>query len=163
MNWVDYTIVGIIGLSALISLIRGFVTEVLSLIVWVVSFWVAWTFFRDVAEPLAPWIPLPSARLGVAFVLLFLVSLIIGGFLNFLVGRLVDRTGLTGTDRLLGAIFGLARGAVVVAALVFLAGLTPLPNDPWWRDSQLIRHFQELAFWLLSLLPPDIASHFKYP
>lgn len=162
MNWLDYTIVGLIGLSALISLVRGFVTEILSLVVWVASFWVAWTFFREVGEQLTPWIPLPSARLAVGFGLLFVLGLILGGILNFLIGRLVDSTGLSGTDRLLGVLFGLARGAVVVAALVFLAGLTPLPNDPWWRESQLIGHFQALAHWLLSLLPPDIAIHFKY-
>jgi membrane protein required for colicin V production len=162
MNWVDYSIVGIIGLSALISLVRGFVTEVLSLAVWVLSFWVAWTFFREVADQLTPWISLPSARLAVAFGLLLVVCLIVGGLLNFLVGRLVDSTGLSGTDRLLGVLFGLVRGAVVVAVLVFLAGLTPLPNDPWWRESQLIGHFQALAHWLMGLLPPDIAAHFKY-
>lgn len=162
MNWVDYTIVGIVGLSAVISLIRGFVREVLSLVVWVLSFWVAWTFFRDVAERLTPWISLPSARLAVAFALLFLITLIVGGILNFLIGKLVDSTGLSGTDRLLGVVFGLVRGAVLVAVLVFLAGLTPLPSDTWWQESQLIRHFQRLAFWLLSLLPPDIAAHFKY-
>jgi membrane protein required for colicin V production len=162
VNWVDYTIVGVVGLSAVISLVRGFVTEVLSLAIWVLSFWVAWTFFREVSEELTPWISMPSARLGVSFLLLFLVTLILGGFLNFLIGRLVDSTGLSGTDRLLGAVFGLVRGAVLVAALVFLAGLTPLPNDPWWQDSQLIKYFQRLAFWLLEFLPPDIAAHFHY-
>lgn len=162
MNWVDYTIVGIIGLSALISLVRGFVTEILSLVVWVVSFWLAWTFFREVGEALAPWISHPSARLAVGFGLLFVLGLILGGIVNFLIGRLVDSTGLSGTDRLLGVLFGLVRGAVVVAVLVFLAGLTPLPNEGWWRESQLIGQFQALAHWLLSLLPPDIAAHFKY-
>lgn len=162
MNWVDYSIIGVIGLSALISLVRGFVTEILSLVVWVLSFWVAWTFFREVADQLTPWISLPSVRLAVAFGLLLVICLIVGGLLNFLVGRLVDGTGLSGTDRLLGVLFGLVRGAVVVAVLVFLAGLTPLPNDPWWRESQLIGHFQALAHWLMSLLPPDIAAHFKY-
>jgi len=162
MIWVDYVILGIIGVSALISLVRGFVRESLSLIVWVLAFGLSWTYFRDFSLQLAPWVETPSLRLALAFILILLAVLVIGGIVSFLIGQLVDKTGLSGTDRLLGMVFGAARGAVLVAILVLLAGLTPFPQDPWWRDSLLIAHFQQLSAWLLSLLPPDIAEYFRF-
>lgn len=161
MIWIDYVILGIIGLSTIISLIRGFVREALSLVVWVFAFWVAWTFFRELALHLGMF-SVPSVRLGVAFAILFIVTLIIGALVNYLIGQLVDKTGLSGTDRLIGMLFGAARGAVLVAVLVLLAGLTPFPEDPWWRESRLIASFQELATWMLSLLPDDISDKFRF-
>jgi len=161
MIWVDYVIIGIIGLSALISLVRGFMREALSLVVWILAFWIAWTFFRELAQHLT-WFSVPSVRLGVALAVLFLVTLMVGGLVNFLVGQLVDRTGLTGTDRLIGMLFGAARGILLVTLLILLAGLTPLPDDPWWKSSQLIGYFQELAVWLKTLLPEDLGDKFKY-
>jgi membrane protein required for colicin V production len=161
MIWIDYVILGIIGLSAVISLIRGFVREALSLAVWVIAFWVAWTFFRDLSLQL-DWFTVPSVRLGASFLILFIATLMVGALVNFLVGQLVDKTGLSGTDRMIGILFGAARGAILVAILVLLAGLTPFPNDPWWKESQLIGYFQELAVWLKQLLPADIGEKFKF-
>jgi membrane protein required for colicin V production len=162
MIWVDYVIVGIVGLSAVISLVRGFVREAISLVTWIAAFWIALLFFRDLAVHLEPWIEVQSLRLGAAFAILLLLSLLLGGVLGYLMGQLVDKTGLSGTDRLIGVLFGLARGAVLVAILVLLAGLTPFPDDPWWQSSRLIPYFQQLAVWLQSLLPPDIAGKFSY-
>jgi membrane protein required for colicin V production len=88
--------------------------------------------------------------------------LLLGGILNRFMGMLVNSTGLTGTDRLIGVFFGAARGGVVVATLILLAGLTAFPRDPWWHDSQLIPYFQDLALWLKGFLPPDIAKNFQY-
>lgn len=161
MVWVDYVILGIIGLSAVISLVRGFVREALSLVVWVAAFWVSWAFFRPLAAQL-DWFTVPSVRLGASFAILFVATLMVGALLNFLVGQLVEKTGLSGTDRLIGVLFGAARGGVLVAVLVLLAGLTPLPNDPWWQESQLIGYFQELAIWLKTLLPEDIGAKFRF-
>ncbi|MGB5427382.1 MAG: CvpA family protein, partial [Gammaproteobacteria bacterium] len=59
-------------------------------------------------------------------------------------------------------VFGVARGGVIVAILVLLAGLTPLPQDPWWQDSQFLGYFQELAMWLRSYLPNEIADSISY-
>lgn len=162
MIWVDYVIIGLIALSAIISLVRGFVREAISLVTWIAAFWVALLFFRELAVHLEPWIEVPSLRYGAAFAILLLLSLLLGGLVGFLLGQLVDKTGLSGTDRLIGVFFGLARGAVLVAILVLLAGLTPIPEDPWWQGSQLIPYFQQLAVWLQSLLPPDIAEKFSY-
>ncbi len=74
----------------------------------------------------------------------------------------VKKTGLTGTDRVLGVVFGVARGAVIVGILVLLAGLTALPRDPWWRESTLVPHFQRLAVHIRAMLPSDVADEIRF-
>lgn len=162
MVWFDFAIIGVILLSALISLLRGFVREAFSLAVWVLAFWVSWSFFRSLEIPLRPWIDSPTARLAIAFVLLMIATLTVGGLVNYLVIELVERTGMTSGDRAIGMVFGAARGVLLVAVLVLLAGLTPLPDENWWRASSLVGYFEELAFWLRELLPPELAARFRY-
>ena len=162
MLWVDYAIVAVVCISALISLFRGFVREAISLLGWIVAFWVALTFMDLAAAPLAPYVEAPTLRLAAGFGILFLVVLLTTAVVNYLAGLLVDRSGLTGTDRVLGMAFGAARGALVVAGLVLLAGVTAMPQDPWWRESALIKHFEALAVEIRELLPSDIAQHLDY-
>lgn len=162
MAWLDIVIIVIVVVSALISLMRGFVREAFSLAVWVLAFWVSWSFFRDLEVPLRAWIESPTARLGIAFAILMVVTLMVGGLINFLIVQLIEKTGLSGTDRLVGMVFGMARGVLLVSVLVFLAGLTPVPRESWWVESSLVGYFQELSFWLLDLLPPELADRFRY-
>ena len=162
MIWPDIAILLIIGASALISLFRGFVREVLSLAAWIVAFWVAIKFASQVAPLFESFVALPSARTALGFVLLLVVTLILIGIVNFLIAKLIDSTGLTGTDRALGMIFGVLRGIAIVAALIFLAGATPLPQDDWWRESLFVGHFEKLAEFALQFLPPSFAKHFSY-
>lgn len=162
MNWVDYTILGIIGVSVVISLLRGFTKEALSLAGWIIAAWVALTFSDKLATLLEPHITVPSLRLMVAFAILFIVTLFLAAFINHLAGQLIKKTGLSGTDRMIGIFFGIARGAVVVAVLVLVAGMTPMPQDPWWHESQLMHYFQNMALWLRQFLPADIAESIRY-
>ncbi|QBQ56579.1 CvpA family protein [Nitrosococcus wardiae] len=163
MIWVDYLIVGIVLISGLISLARGFVKETVSLAAWILAFWVALGFSPEVAEWLAELISVPpSLRLAIAFFLLWLVTLLLAATINYLLAKLVQTTGLTGTDRMLGVIFGIARGVAIVTVLVLLAGMTPMPKDSWWQDSQLLNYFQRLALWARSFMPPDIAGHIQF-
>ncbi|WP_018952804.1 CvpA family protein [Thioalkalivibrio sulfidiphilus] len=162
MIWIDFVILGIIALSALISLFRGFVKEAISLATWVVAFWVSLSY----ASPLSGLLPAsledPTLRVGIAFAVLFILTLILGGVINVLAGQMVKRTGLSGTDRSLGVVFGMARGLLVVAVLVLLAALTVLPQEPWWSDSLLLPHFERLAIWLRGFLSEDLAAHFVF-
>ena len=162
MAWLDIVIIAIILLSAGISLVRGFVKEAFSLAIWVLAFWLSWSFFRDLEVPLRQWIGSPTARLGIAFGLLMIATLTVGGLVNYLIVQLVERTGMSGTDRLIGMVFGAARGILLVAVLVLLAGLTPLPREGWWVESNLAGYFEEMAFWLRDLLPPELAERFRY-
>lgn len=160
-TWLDYVILAIILVSTLVSLFRGFVREALSLAFWVIAFWVAQMFFREVAVSLEQWIPVPSLRLAAAFAIIFIVVLLLGGLITYLIAMLIDATGLSGTDRVIGMLFGATRGVLIVAGLVLLAGWTPLPKDPWWRESHLIGHFEELATWLRGFLPPDLPERIR--
>jgi len=162
MLWVDIAILVIIAISAVISLLRGLVREVLSLIAWLAAFWVAKTFHPAVADLLLDKISLPSARWFLAYALLFVGTLFALGAVNFLIGRLVSATGLSGTDRMLGIIFGVARGVAICTLLVLIATFTPLPKDPWWGHSIFIPHLQVLALWLRGQIPPELTHYFNF-
>lgn len=162
MIWPDYIILAIVLVSAIISVLRGFMREALSLAGWVLAFWVALVFTRELASHFNEYISVPSVRLAVAFLILFLATLILSALVSYLATQLVEKTGMSGTDRMLGVVFGVARGVVIVAILVLLAGFTAVPRDPWWTESTLIHHFQDLAIWIRGFLPPEFASQIKY-
>lgn len=162
MGAVDLTILAVLLISAGISFLRGFVREVLSLLAWVVSAWLAVSFTPELAHLLESSVKVPALRVGGAFMALFVCSLIVAALLNRLAGQLVKHTGFSGTDRMMGMLFGLARGGVIVAVFVLVAGVTQLPQESWWQESQLLGQFENLAFWLKDSLPPDVASQFAY-
>lgn len=152
MNWADWVILGILLVSSLISVKRGFVKEALSLATWLVAFIVAMLFSARLALLLVNLIETPSIREMVAFALLFASTLIVGAMVNHLVSEVVRMTGLAGTDRFFGMIFGLARGLVVVMALlILLPSLLPLHQDQWWHQSALIPHFLAFENWARAL------------
>jgi membrane protein required for colicin V production len=145
---VDIGIVCIVAISGLISLVRGFVKEAMSLMIWVVAFGVAMAFKEPVAELLVNFIDLASMRQLAAWAGLFVGTLLLGSVTNFLLGKLVNSTGLSGTDRTLGLVFGVFRGLLVVLAIVIiLPQAVPVDEDPWWRASSLIPLFQDFEAW----------------
>lgn len=160
MSIVDYVIIGIILVSTLISLVRGFVKEVISLLTWVAAFVVALGFSQPAAAMVPRAVDIPSARVAIAFMVLFVVVLIVGGIINWAISTLVNKTGLSGTDRSVGMVFGLTRGVFIVAILILLAGLTAAPQSPWWQGSVLLPHFTVVAEWIKALLPTDMAQYF---
>ncbi|MDG1689027.1 MAG: CvpA family protein [Gammaproteobacteria bacterium] len=159
MLWIDYVIIGIIALSAIISIVRGFVKEVLSLVAWILAFWVALTFSPQFSVLLSDYISTPSISLFTAFSGLFIVTLILSALVNNLIAAIVVKTGLSGTDRMLGVLFGLLRGVAIVTLLVLLAAATPMPNDAWWQNAVLIEHFEKLAIWVRQFLPDGLAQY----
>ena len=161
MSWVDLIIVVIVIISALISLVRGFVKESISLASWILAGFIGLRYFAPLAELLEPYIESPTIRTGSAFAILFVTSLIIGAIVNYMASEAVTKTGLTGTDKSLGVVFGAARGLLIVTMLVLLAGLTPMPSEPWWDDSAMIEFFSDIANWIKDILPQDIASRFN--
>ena len=151
---IDYIIIGIIAFSILVSLLRGFVREVLSLGSWVVAFIVASQFY--------PYLAAYLIRNGTAIGILFVLTLIVGAIVNYVISQLVDKTGLSGTDRVLGAIFGLVRGALIVAALLFFMDtFTNFEQTDWWKESQLIPHFGFIIEWFFQQL--QASSSFLNP
>ena len=162
MIWIDYAILAIVGISGVISLMRGFIREALSLAGWIAAFWAALAFSGEAAAWLVGYVSVPSVRTGIAFATIFFGVLLLCGIALRLAGLLVERTGMSGTDRTLGIVFGVLRGVVVTGLLVLLAGLTPLPRDPWWNQSVLLPHLVELASEIRAFLPPDMQQQIRF-
>ena len=165
-NWIDYTIIAIMALSVLISVMRGFVREVAYFIsyyrkTWVAAITVSFIFYQYIANLLINIIHSDSVRLVISFVGLFIATLVLGMLINYLIGQLVSNTGLSGTDRVLGIVFGIARAIIVVVLLIMLAGLTPFAKEATWQESVLVPHFQPLENWLSSFLPDSIHSQLE--
>ncbi|MEM7054734.1 MAG: CvpA family protein [Pseudomonadota bacterium] len=154
MNEVDLAILVVLAISVIVSLFRGFIKEVFSLLVWIAAFFAASQFSGALAQGLEPYIEVPSARMILAFVAVFLLVLVAGGLLTYLLGKLVEHTGLSATDRLFGSLFGLLRGLIIVLVAVLLARFTPFPQDPWWQESELLPRFEQMADWATGFLPP---------
>jgi membrane protein required for colicin V production len=162
MNVADLAIAAVIAISVLIGMIRGFVVEVVSLAVWIAAVALAMLFGPRVADGFAGSISLPSARIALGYAAVFVLALIVGAIVVYLLRKLVAGTGISGTDRLLGMLFGLARGAVVVVGVVLLLGFTPFPRDPWWRESRALPAFEELATKLSYWLPEGVRRYLDY-
>ena len=162
MVWVDFLVIGIIGMSAIVSVVRGFVREAVSLAGWIAAVWLSVTYMDRVALNLDAYIAVPSLRMAAAFAAIFIAVLIVSGFVVFVIGVIIDKTDMSGTDRVLGVVFGLARGVAIVGVMVALAGLTPLPQDPWWRQSVTLPHFERLVLEVRGALPVEISNQMRF-
>ncbi|MFA0085975.1 bacteriocin production protein [Vibrio sp. 10N.286.49.C2] len=142
MNWLDFVILGVIGLSALISLVRGFAKEAMSLVIWFGAFFIASQYHAKLAVYFTN-IEDDMIRSGAAIAALFVATLVVGALINYVLGQLVQKTGLSGTDRVLGVVFGALRGVLIVSAVLFFVDtFTALNNSEWWESSQLVPHFE---------------------
>ncbi|KXJ54596.1 CvpA family protein [Cognaticolwellia aestuarii] len=152
MVWIDYAILAVIGISALISLVRGFVKEAVSLIVWISAFFVASSFYLNLSTLLTN-ISDQLLRNAASIAILFICTLILGALVNYIIGQLVSKTGLSGTDRMLGIVFGALRGILITAAILFfMDAFTPASSRIWWQNSQLIPEFTLIVEWFFEYL-----------
>lgn len=142
---VDWVIVVVVVVSALISIKRGFVKELLSLVSWVGALVIATLFSERLAGLMTGMIATESWRLAAAFAILFILTLIVGAMVNHLIGELVRMTGLSGLDRTLGVVFGLLRGVLIVVALLAIARLFAL--EAAWQGSIIVPWIDPLINW----------------
>lgn len=157
LAWADLAVLAIIGLSAVLSLFRGFVREAIALAGWIAGIWLAFQFGEAAAGWFDRWVESPDIRSVLGFVAVLAAALVAAGITARLAGGLVHVTGMGGTDRVLGMIFGAGRGAVIVAVLVLLAGFTGMKGESWWGESVLLPRFEAVAAELGRLLPDGIA------
>jgi membrane protein required for colicin V production len=156
----DYAVLAIAGLSALRGMWRGLIGEVFGLVGWVVAFFIACALVSH----MQPWMPgnWPGGVLTqwlLAFIIIMVGVMLLAGVANTLAGRLVQASGLGGVDRGLGLLFGCARGIVLVLVLAMLAGLTKLPQQPFWRNALLRPPVDAGVQRLKPFLPAGLASH----
>ena len=161
MTWLDYALIGVLVVSVAWGIWRGLVREAISLAGWVIAFLVANLFAAPLAE-LMKSLPRPEWHLPLAFVVIFLLTLTLTTLLGLLLSKLVKKVGLGGLDRSLGGLFGLARGWLIALALALLAGLTPLPSHPIWKESFSGPTLTRAATYLKEWLPPAFADRLRY-
>lgn len=162
LNGADLALLIIIAISALVGLWRGLVVEVLSLVAWVAAFWLAFRFGATFAGWFVGHIDAAAARMALAYTLVFFAALIVGGLVTWLLGKVVQSTGLSGPDRLLGLGFGVLRGVALGGVLVLVLGFTPLTAEPWWQQSRLLPGFERIAGWMRAALPPGAAREVHF-
>ncbi len=158
MTVVDVIILFVVFLSALFSLLRGFVKEAISLTTWIAAIWIATTFSAKLAVMLPEGIESEAVRLSAAFGLFFIVTLMLGALVNVVVANFVKKTGLSGADRIFGVFFGFLRGLLIIVVFVVVGSFTPLPEQEWWQSSNLLERFEKLSYMLKPYFPESSLS-----
>jgi membrane protein required for colicin V production len=142
---VDAIFVLLVALSTGLGLWRGLVKEAMSLVTWLAAIWLAWRFSWLTNRFFEPWLEAPELQLWAGRVLLFLLVLIIGGLVSWLITMLVRHSPLSGSDRALGALFGLGRGALAVGLLAIVVDFAGFSDATWWRGSKLRPYGDQIA------------------
>lgn len=162
MTIFDYLVLFVLVTSVLISMMRGLVKEMLSLVSWVVAFILANAYGATVAKFLPEVVPGEAIRLLLAFVVVFIGVRILMGLLGMTVDALVKVTGMSLADRTLGSLFGLARGLVIVLTAVILCGMTSIPQQPFWKNALLSPYAEQGARAIKPYLPAAYAQHVTF-
>lgn len=163
MNSFDLLIIGILAIFAAIGAWRGLMREAISLLTWVLSVVLAWFYAAPVSQLLAGFVKDTALRQLTAFVLIFVLVFVLGMVASWLIHKYFPlKRGFRIANNVLGGLVGAARGAVIVIAVFLVAGLTPIPQRDWWRDSAITPYFERAAVYVASYIPRDIARHIRY-
>jgi membrane protein required for colicin V production len=161
MTWFDYAVFAVVCVSVLLAAWRGVVREIMALAGWVAAFILSSLFAQDLAR----WLPVslsPMLRSVLAYLVIFLAVLLLSGLVGMLLAKLFHAAGLGLTDRAVGALFGLARGLLIVFVGVMMAGLTSLPKEPFWREAALSGLIETAVLAAKPALPKDFAQRIRY-
>jgi len=173
LSWIDIGIVIILLVSVMVAIFRGFVKEAVSLASWIAAIWLAVNFSSQVALFLPASIDdatvslsqseieVSKLRIGIAFVLIVIGTLIAGSLLNYILSHLTKNRALRGVDRLLGGFFGIFRGTAIVVLLILAASYTNFPLSETWESSQILPPFESVAKKVIELMPPEFSKYFS--
>ncbi|MEO7559192.1 MAG: CvpA family protein [Nitrosospira sp.] len=162
MTIFDYAVLAIFVVSILLSVVRGVVRELFSLAGWVVAFMVANSFAAGFAPMLPSSIAGESLRMLLAFAALFLSALLAMALITMMISALTRTVGLGFADRFFGSLFGFMRGLLVVLLIVLAAGLTALPQEPFWEKALLSKPLETAAMMVIPWLPQDLSRRISY-
>lgn len=162
MTAFDYAVLAVIGISLLLGVWRGFVSELLALVGWLLAFLAVKLWAPAGAGQLTGLIADPAQRVAAAMVGIFVTVLLVVAVVRFVIRRALHAVGLGLVDRLLGAGFGVLRGVAVVLIGVAAAGLTKLPNQPWWKNAALASPMETAVLAAKPWLPPELAKRIRF-
>ncbi|MDM0011713.1 CvpA family protein [Variovorax sp. J22P168] len=159
MATLDWIAVALLLVSMLLGLVRGLVFEVISLAGWVLAFVAAQWLAEDVGRWLPLGDPAGSWRYAAGFVLVFVAVAFGVGLMAALTRKLIAAIGLRPVDRILGGVFGVARGAVALLAVAVVVHLLALSDSAWWHDSRSAVVLDAALQGLKPALPDKLASY----
>lgn len=162
MTGFDFVLLAILAISVVLGLLRGLLKEVLSLVAYASAFLAAIWWGPTVSDWSAQWISQPFVSMALAYLGVFIAVLLSIGFVNMALSALLSQTGLTPADHGLGAMFGLLRGVLFVLILVILAGYTPLPEEPWWKNAMFSKQVVSVVQQIKLRLPPPVNDWLPY-
>lgn len=162
MTFFDYFVLAVMAISLLVGVTRGVVSEILALVAWVAAFIAARLWAAPVGNLLLADLPDPLWRQLAGFVAVFAAVLVGFALLRWVTTLLLKAVGLRPLDRVLGALFGVVRGMLVLLILVLLAGLTPLPQQQWWRQAIFAPPLETGVLAVKPWLPPELAKRIQY-
>jgi membrane protein required for colicin V production len=162
MTSFDYTVLFIIGISIVVSMMRGAVREMLAIAGWIAAIYVAKTYAPQLMPLLPPDIPSEALKILAAHIIVFFGVLLVASLLIIALSSLIKKIGLNWLNRGVGAVFGFARGLLIVCVLVFLAGLTSLPKDARWTNAMFSSPLEALVKSVLPFVPQMVAKHVQY-
>ena len=145
MTWADGFLLAALLISVVVGIIRGFTREILGLVSWVVAIAAALLLAPSAVGWLEPHVSTPSLRVAASYALVFFVALVIGAIVTTVASLMVRKSALSGLDRMVGGGFGLIRGVLVGVVAVWIVGMTPARQDPWWKESRLVPGYDWLA------------------
>jgi membrane protein required for colicin V production len=158
MPWLDAVMLGLLVLSMLVGIVRGLVSEILSLLGWIVAFVAARLLGAEVAPHLPVGVPGSALNLAVGFAAVFIATLIFWAICAWLVRMLIRASPLSGADRLLGGLFGLVRGIVLLLVVAIVVNLTSLSKSATWHDSVGAHWLDSALAGLRPWLPPQLSE-----
>lgn len=162
MTFFDYFVLAVMAISLLVGVTRGVVSEILALVAWVAAFIAARIWAVPLGNLLLADLPDPLWRQLAGFVGVFAAVLIGFALLRWVTTLLLKAVGLRPLDRMVGALFGVVRGMLVLLILVLLAGLTPLPQQQWWRQATFAPPLETGVLAVKPWLPPELAKRIQY-
>lgn len=162
MTLFDYVVLGVVGASVLLGLWRGVVSEILALVAWVVAFFAARAWSEAASALFGSLVTDPALRYAAGFAAVFVGVLLVFGIGRLVLSLLLRAVGLGLVDRMLGSLFGIARGVFIVLVAVLLGGMTALPKQPWWRQAVLAPPLETTVIAAKPWLPPEVAKRIHY-
>jgi len=163
MTIFDYVMIGVVGFSLIFGLWRGVVGEIIALVAWGLAIFAALRFGEDAGRlALGGLLGDPAVRTLAGCALVFVGVLVIMALVRMALGSVVKALGLSASDRILGMLFGLARGLLVTLLLVGIGGMTAAPQQAWWQHAMLAKPLETAVLAVKPWLPDNVAKRIRF-